>query len=363
LNAWQFQLPFVTRDDQATKKAKMKSLVQISRNWPSPYFSLGSGLAPSFMFAAMSVAAALVVATPLASLGNTILVPSGSIVTIQDGVDAAAPGDTIKVLPGTYASGVVVATPRLKLEAETETGPVIVGCCAATGFTILADQVEIEGFDIDRRSVGISVIGADQVVVENNHIVAEREAIVVTGADQVRVSGNTAVTRNGIAVDSSSNVKIDHNTVNARLNAISVSNSSGTHIDHNEAFGEDAIAIDGSSGTHVDHNFVSTIRSGIDVFGSIGTDVEHNLVEALSEGIVVSSSSTGHIAHNTLAVNMGTGILVSADSCGNEFKDNSQAPGTSTNFGSFDDPAAPCNTYKNNDADRAFPSLAFWDIE
>ena len=331
---------------------------ELKTNWRSPYFSVGSGLAPSPMFAAMSVAAALFVATPLASLGNTIVVPSGSIVTIQDGVDAAAPGDTIKVLAGTYASGVVVATPRLKLKAVTRTGRVIV----SSGFTIVADQVEIEGFDFDAGVTGIYINGADQVVVAKNHIVADRFAIIVDGADRVRVSGNTGVARNGISVDSSSNVQIDHNTLLARISAISVNNSSGTHVDYNETSGEDAINIGRSSGTHFDHNFVSAARNGINVFGSIGTHVEHNRVEAFT-GILVSSSSAGQIAHNTLATT-GTGIRVSADSCGNEFKHNSVRSSRSlAELESFDDPAAPCNSYKNNDADTAFPSLAFWDVK
>src|SRR5947208_6439005 len=75
------------------------------------------------MWSVMSVAAVLAVGLPLGVQAKTIVVPSGSILTIQDGVAAADPGDTIEVLPGTY-EGVVVATPRVKLKAESTAGPV-----------------------------------------------------------------------------------------------------------------------------------------------------------------------------------------------------------------------------------------------
>jgi len=98
------------------------------------------------------LAAVLAIGLPFGTLAGTIIVPSGSIVTIQDGVDAASPGDTIQVLPGNYYENVFITTPRIKLQAETETGPVYVFARELQAdFRIRADDVEIEVFTSKAR--------------------------------------------------------------------------------------------------------------------------------------------------------------------------------------------------------------------
>src|SRR6185369_8823105 len=75
---------------------------------------------------ALSLALALAAALPFGAWASEIVVPSDSNLTIQDAVNSAAPGDTITVLPGSYNESVFVGTTGLKLQAETETGPVAV---------------------------------------------------------------------------------------------------------------------------------------------------------------------------------------------------------------------------------------------
>ncbi len=69
---------------------------------------------------ALGVAAASLTLA-LGAWAAEIIVPSDSITTIQQAVDAAAPGDTIRVLPGSYDEAFVV-TPGLKFKADTESG-------------------------------------------------------------------------------------------------------------------------------------------------------------------------------------------------------------------------------------------------
>jgi hypothetical protein len=78
--------------------------------------------------------------------------------TIQSAVDAAAPGDTIKVCPGTYAESVSVSTAGLNLVGpyvgvsakacpdRLDTATVQGG--AGNGFTLDADDVTVDGFRI-----------------------------------------------------------------------------------------------------------------------------------------------------------------------------------------------------------------------
>src|SRR5881394_262157 len=91
----------------------------------------------------LSLALALSATLPFGAWAGEIVVPSGSIATIQQAIAAAAPGDTITVLPGSYDESVFVGTTGLKFQAATETGPV-----AVTGFLVVAEKVEINGFNV-----------------------------------------------------------------------------------------------------------------------------------------------------------------------------------------------------------------------
>src|ERR1039458_9680542 len=114
--------------------------------------------------ALVTLALALV---PASLQAREITVPSGSIHTIQQGVDAAAPGDTVLVRPGTYVinnngggwpAGVDIGPdkPGLTLKAGGPPGSVkIVGVGTISpgplnwrGISVEADNALVEGFDI-----------------------------------------------------------------------------------------------------------------------------------------------------------------------------------------------------------------------
>jgi hypothetical protein len=105
--------------------------------------------------------------------------------TIQSAVDAAAPGDTIKVCPGTYAESVTVTTADISLIGpyagvnakscpdRADTATVVGG--AGNGFTLAADNIRIDGFRIGgSNAFGIetseeySGYGIRNNVIENN---------------------------------------------------------------------------------------------------------------------------------------------------------------------------------------------------
>ncbi len=78
--------------------------------------------------------------------------------SIQDAVDAANPGDFITVCPGVYFENVFVHTPGLMIEAKKFGSVKLVpGDPDLPGITVAAENVEIEGFDIELFCVGIFV--------------------------------------------------------------------------------------------------------------------------------------------------------------------------------------------------------------
>ena len=261
--------------------------------------------------AAISLALALAATLPFGAWAGEIVVPSGTIATIQDAVNAAAQGDTITVLPGSYGEDVFVGTRGLKLHAETEAGPV-----AVSSFLVLAEEVEIRGFDVPN---GITLIASAKGQVSNNSVSGGGGVgILVLDSAEVKIHNNTVVAGTGIVVSSCSAVQVDHNTVDSESVGISIDSCSGANVDHNRAIGADS--------------------AGIEIYASSAGRIEFNNAEGFH------------------------GIDVSGASCEIAFEHN-VAVGSELGLYSEEDPQAPCNSYKKNNAATAFPSLKFWGVK
>ena len=257
---------------------------------------------------AISLALALAATLPLGGWASEIVVPSGTIATVQDAVNAAAPGDTIKVLPGSYYEDVFVGTRGLKLQAESEAGPV-----AVTGFLVLAEEVEIKGFDVS--SDGITLIASAKGRVSNNSVSSGGIGILVLDSPGTQIDNNTVDADSGIWVSACPAARVDHNKVDAVYLGIYVEDSYGVRVDHNRAIGADG------------------------------------------GGIAIWSSSNGRFEYNN--AEGFHGIDVSGESCENAFEHN-VAAGSEFGLCSSEDPQAPCNSYNKNKAATAFPSLKSW---
>ena len=257
---------------------------------------------------ALSLALALAAALPFGAWASEIVVPSDSNLTIQDAVNAAAPGDTITVLPGSYNESVFVGTTGLKLQAETETGPV-----AVTGFLVLAEKVEIKGFNVG--SDGITLIASAKGRVSNNSVSTGGIGIFVLDSPETEIDHNTVDADSGIWVSSCAAAQVDHNTIDAAYLGIYLEDSNGALVSHNRALGTDG--------------------GGISIYACSASRIEHNQAEGFH------------------------GIDVSGGGCGNAFEFNA-AVGSEFGLYSDENSQAPCNTYKKNKAATAFPSLKFW---
>ncbi len=320
----------------------------------------------------------LVLALVPASLqAKVIKVPSGAIQTIQQGVDAAAPGDMVLVRHGTYVyetgtdwPGAIHIWPDkdgLRLKAA---GPVkIVGPgLGGIAITIEADNVSVEGFEISGFRSGI---------------VARWE----TEGSQTQVTGNTISECSGVSLElrGAANYEVAHNTVIGGSIGILLQPESAAnpqhHLHHNTVTDAEwqGIMVATAPGSRLDHNVCNNnFWEGIYLAGSPNSTAEHNRTDNNGlAGIEVGGSPncvvTGNKANNNVGfladVNpdsggfyAGWGILV-WNSCGSRFERNAAQGNELWDLVSDDSSDSPCNTYLNNRADTASPSLDLWDVK
>lgn len=90
----------------------------------------------------------------------TISVPE-DVSTIQEAVDAARPGDTVEIGPGTYAESVAVATDDLRIRGTDRNDVVIDGSdVKSNGIVVTSDRVVVENLTVQNFTLnGVLVTG------------------------------------------------------------------------------------------------------------------------------------------------------------------------------------------------------------
>lgn len=178
--------------------------------------------------------------------------------TIQPAVDAAEPGDTVRVCAGTYPGNVTLATRNVRIEAAAPGQVVLDGEHERrVGIALVAPQTSVTGVTATNFSVGFTAVGR-ATTVRNTESVNTGRGIIVAGvysggafqALSVTPPGNddenpTVIDENsvteakqGIVVAGTGNVKVFNNSVTDTQHAIAVSRGVGVTIRNNTVTGE-----------------------------------------------------------------------------------------------------------------------------
>jgi len=218
------------------------------------------------------------VVTPAIGRGATIEVPADQP-SIQQAVDAASPGDVIRVAPGTYQESVRIHDEKVGIAIEgvdPTAPPVILGTPNTS-----AD--------------GIRVDGAPGIVLRNLRIVGAYDGVRLN-----RVQG--AVLSGLVIEDNALGIRVNRGSDNI----ISASTILGTRV-------EQGILVDGSPGIVLAGNVVDQPdEEGIRILGSPGAVVHDNHVRSShgGSGITVSQSPGASVIGSSAAASYRNGFRI-----------------------------------------------------
>ena len=128
---------------------------------------------------------------------------------IQDAVDNAISGSTIKVFPGTYNEHVLINKP-LKLIGASRNITIIDGGGTGECVHVTADKVEISGFKIKNSTYGLYLELSNNCILDNNIICSS--GIHLSSSNNNVISDNEIVENDmGVSLSDSNNNLIYHN--------------------------------------------------------------------------------------------------------------------------------------------------------
>jgi parallel beta-helix repeat protein len=280
--------------------------------------------------------------------------PNANYTTIQAGVNASGPGDTVKVCPGTYPEQVRITGhmhDKLKLESLKPLQAVIKWPTVESAPLALVDfdtvhRVTLRGFTITGPFTfpSCSPVGHEGLLVENafdehihhNHITnIQNSDPALYGCQESDAVAIGHRTNPQAPTDTPGSAHVDHNVIDEyQKNGIqAVNNGSFVDADHNKITGSSKPAIHAivaSNGVvvfreaagEIDHNVVSNntyapfpLSTGISVAedSSGSSEIDHNRVFGNDYGIETDTQNDLEISHNDVFGNLADAITLCGD--------------------------------------------------
>lgn len=230
--------------------------------------------------------------------GETLIVSSGQsdYHSIQSAINAAQPGDTIQVQPGTYPENI-----RLN-KTLTLTGmswPVLRGTGTGSVLTVTADHCVIQGFVIEHSGNSLTdedsgvLLKADDGVIANNQLRDVLYGIYLYQASRHQIRGNVITGRN----------EIESGERGAGLH---LWNSAKNILEGNTiSLMRDGLYIQTSPGNIVRQNRVIRLRYGLHYMNSDDNKFEDNIFSHNVAGAAIMYSRRIELRRNQFMHNRG----------------------------------------------------------
>ncbi|MCK4613963.1 MAG: right-handed parallel beta-helix repeat-containing protein, partial [Thermoplasmata archaeon] len=213
--------------------------------------------------------------------------------TIQEAIDNATEGDTIRVFNGTYFENVVV-NKTVSLIGNGSEDTIIDGSGTGGVVTITADWITLNGFNVTNGSSGITIRSNNNTITNNS----------CTNFDSDY----------GIQLDSARNNTLMNNTSSHNFYGIYLTDSSRNNISKNTCNSnqEDGIRLWKSNNNTFLNNTISLNGDkGIYLYSTNDTLVLNNSIFQNQHGIFLTISSQNNSAHyNDIFTNTNYGIKV-----------------------------------------------------
>lgn len=235
------------------------------------------------------IAAAMILSSVAPASARRIVVVPGPGTPLQDGIDAAIPGDTVRVGPGTYFESIVVDKP---LKVYGRNAVIDAGCDVSTAVVVAADAVTLRGLEVR----GGNFYGIDTAVRDR------------TVLDRLKVVPTCVGVEYGINVFQGTNMRIRNNL-----------------IDDASGFGDAGIYIGGTpadADLRVERNILHApnsrgiiVEDSVDVAGRpVSVRVRKNDILGAGVGIFVFGSSGVEILSNRVLSGTGAGVEITVNS-------------------------------------------------
>jgi parallel beta-helix repeat protein len=287
------------------------------------------------LFAAITLILCAALTVPV-SAANLTVGAGGQFKTIQQAVDAAKPGDTVLVAPGTYTQNVVVNKPL------TITGNATVKAADSSKdvFLLTSPGVHIDGLTIAGGESGVHVAGVASCVIANITAHGNVFAVYLANATNSNVSHNN-LANNGYGV------YCDYATSNTIANNVATGETGGGG---NASYSDGLYMYYSGSNTVSNNDLSANHVFGISLFYSSNNIITGNNISQNDwYGVRFRESDNNTFAFNTLRANVQMGIrLIDATNHSiylNNFIDQPSALVVSSSSARLDSPQPMAYTY------------------